>query len=114
MRVGVIGLGNIGGAIAKNLLAGEHTVVVCDADASRHAPLVALGARAASAPAAVGEQAEITLLSLPTPAVVAEVADAWLLGAGPDAVLVDLSTNAPTTVRSLGARLGAAGRHLLE
>jgi len=42
------------------------------------------------------------------------VALAWLAGAAPDAVLVDLSTNAPATIRSVGRRLAAAGRHLLE
>src|SRR5438093_11715753 len=42
------------------------------------------------------------------------VTGAWLGGAARDAVLIDLSTNAPATVRAVGARLGAAGRHLLE
>ena len=34
--------------------------------------------------------------------VFAAVADEWLAAAGPDAVLVDLSTNAPTVVRGIG------------
>src|SRR5262249_18591468 len=55
-----------------------------------------------------------TFASLPTPAVVEEVVTSWLEGAAPDAVFVDLSTNAPAVVRALGARLEAAGRHFLE
>src|SRR5207249_4976744 len=63
---------------------------------------------------AVAERSEITFTSLPSPAVMEAVADAWLSGAARDAVLVDLSTNAPATIRWVGERLAAAGRHLLE
>jgi len=41
-------------------------------------------------------------------------AQRWLEGASKGSVLIDLSTNAPATVRAVGARLAAAGRHLLE
>lgn len=114
MKLGVIGLGNIGGAIAANLLGDGHAVTVHDRDEARMAAPVAAGARAAADPGAVAAAAEITLLSLPTPDIVDAVAAEWLQGAAPDAVLIDLSTNAPTTVRALGERLAAAGRHLLE
>ena len=113
-RVGVIGLGNIGGAIAANLAADGHHVSVFDTDADRLGAAVGVGGRAAHSPAEVGERSEITFASLPTPAVVEAVASAWLEGAGAGGVFVDLSTNAPATVRALGARLDAAGRHFLE
>ena len=113
-RIGVIGAGNIGGAIAANLIADGHAVTVHDADPVRVRALVDAGAAAAASPAAVGERSEITFTSLPTPAIMAAVAEAWLGGSPADAVLVDLSTNAPATVREVGARLAAAGRHLLE
>jgi 3-hydroxyisobutyrate dehydrogenase-like beta-hydroxyacid dehydrogenase len=113
-RVGVIGLGNIGGAIAANLVADGHHVSVFDMDAERTGAVVGLGARAAHGPAEVAERSDVTFASLPTPAVVEQVATAWLEGSAADAVFVDLSTNAPATVRALGARLAAAGRHFLE
>jgi 3-hydroxyisobutyrate dehydrogenase-like beta-hydroxyacid dehydrogenase len=113
-RVGVIGCGNIGGAIATHLVQDGHHVSVHDAGADRLRPLVGLGARAADTPAKVAERSEITFMSLPTPAVVDQVAARWLEGAHPGSVLVDLSTNAPATVRALGDRLAAAGCHLLE
>jgi 3-hydroxyisobutyrate dehydrogenase-like beta-hydroxyacid dehydrogenase len=72
------------------------------------------GATVAANPAAVAERSEITFTSLPSPAAVEAVAHAWLSGASRDAILVDLSTNAPATVRAVGARLAAAGRHFLE
>ena len=112
--LGVIGLGNIGGAIAANLVADGHAVAVFDTDTGRRDKLAAAGARAAVDAAAVGRAAEITFTSLPTPSVFERVAGEWLAGAAPEAILVDLSTNAPATVRAVGARLAAAGRHLLE
>jgi len=114
MRVGVIGLGNIGGALAGNLLEDGHEVVVFDREAGRREALAARGARVASDAAAVGRGSEIALLSLPTPAVVRAVAEEWLEASPRDAVLVDLSTNAPSVVRELGARLAEGGRQLLE
>src|SRR6185369_10547766 len=113
-RVGVIGLGNIGGAVAANLVADGHHVSVYDSDAIRAGALVGLGARAAHGPAEVAERSAITFASLPTPAVVDEVVTAWLQGAADDAVFVDLSTNAPAMVRTLGTRCQAAGKHFLE
>ena len=113
-RLGVIGAGNIGGAIATNLLADGHAVTVHDADAARARPLLRAGALVVDSPAAVAERSEITFTSLPSPAVMETVAAAWLAGASRDAVLVDLSTNAPATVRAVGERLASAGRHLLE
>src|SRR5262245_63672713 len=112
--VGVIGCGNIGAAIASNLVQDGNRVTVHDTVSDRVRPLVGLGARAADSPARVAERSEVTFLSLPTPAVVEEVAGAWLEGAQAGSVLVDLSTNAPASVRALGARLAAAGCHLVE
>src|SRR5262245_8977156 len=111
-RLGVIGAGNIGGAIAANLIADGHAVVVHDADPSRARALAR--AQAASSPAEVAAESEITFASLPSPAVMDAVASAWLEGAARDSVFVDLSTNSPTVIRAVGARLAAAGRHLLE
>lgn len=112
--VGVVGLGNIGGPIARNLVADGAAVTVYDADAARVDALVAAGAAAAPDMAALAASAPVTLASLPTPEVVEAVAVAWTEAAPPDAVFVDLSTNAPAMVEALGARFAATGTHLLE
>ena len=114
MRLGVIGLGNIGGAIAANLAADGHELCVCDRDASRCEPLLAAGASAAQGPAEVARCSEFTFLSLPTSEAVDSVAGEWLDGAQQGAVLIDLSTNAPAAVRALGERVAAAGCQLCE
>lgn len=64
MRIGFIGLGRMGAAMAANLIKAGHTVAVYNRDPAKAAPLVALGAVAAArvADACVGEVV-ITMLS---------------------------------------------------
>jgi 3-hydroxyisobutyrate dehydrogenase len=112
MAIGVIGLGNIGRGIANNLVADGNEVVAYDV--APDAMAVIEGATAAPNVASVAHQADITLLSLPTPEVVSDVAMEWLRAAAPGAILVDLSTNSPAAVRELGERLAASGHHLVE
>ncbi len=112
MAIGVIGLGNIGRGIANNLVADGNEVVAYDV--APDAMAVIAGATGAPDVSSVAHQANITLLSLPTPEVVSDVAMEWLRAAPPGAILVDLSTNSPAAVRELGARLAASGHHLVE
>ena len=112
MRIGVIGLGNIGGAIAANLVADGHEVTVHDLDALLADAVT--GASAAGDVGSVARATDIALLSLPTPDVVAAVATDWATAAKPGSVLVDLSTNSPAVVRELGDRLAGSGHDLVE
>jgi 3-hydroxyisobutyrate dehydrogenase-like beta-hydroxyacid dehydrogenase len=114
MRIGVIGLGNIGGAITANLIEDGHEVFIFDTDKGRCEPLAGAGATQVSGPAEVAQRSDVTFTSLPSPGVMREVAEEWLDAATPDSVLIDLSTNAPQTVREVDARLASAGCHLLE
>lgn len=114
MDVGVIGLGNIGGAIAGNLIADGHRVALYDVDDGRLRAAAERGGEAAGRPADVARSAEVTFTSLPSPAALEAVVEDWLAGAGADRVLVDLSTNAPSVIRSVGERLAEHGCHLLE
>jgi len=111
-RLGVIGLGNIGGAIAANLVADGDEVVVHDADPARREAIA--GATAASSVGEVAAAAEVTILSLPTPEVVRAVAREWADAAAPDAVLLDLSTSAPSGNRELAEELRTSGHHFVE
>ncbi len=114
MRVGVIGLGNIGRPVAENLVADGHDVTVFDLDDERVASLSDGGAHGAATVGGVGAVAEITMLSLPTPAVVGAVAEQWAAAAASGSILVDLSTNDPAIVRDLGERLAGSDHRLVE
>src|SRR5262245_6188992 len=104
MKVGVVGLGIMGAPMARNLLAAGHEVIVHGRRAARVEPLVALGARAAGSAAETAAAAELVLTSLPDGPDVELVvagADGILAGAARGLVVVDSSTIAPDTARTL-------------
>ena len=110
--VGVVGLGNIGGAIAANLAADGLAPTVTDTDRARAHAIA--GATAAGSVAEVAAASEVTITSLPTPEVVAAVAEAWAHAAAPGSILLDLSTNLPDGNRQLAERLAASGHRFVE
>ena len=98
MRVGFIGLGNMGGPMALNMIKAGHSLTVYDVRREAAEPHLAAGAQWAESPAAVAEQSEVVVTSLPGPKEVEAVA----LGEGGilsklarGAVYADLSTNSP-------------------
>lgn len=109
--IGVIGLGNIGGAIARNLVDDGDEVIVVDADEARVASVV--GATPADL-AALAVTGALTITSLPTPEIVAAVAAEWSASAPAGSVLLDISTSAPETNRSVAERLRRSGHHFVE
>lgn len=114
MRVGFIGLGNIGGAMARNLASDGVDLRVYDRYAGRCEEVASAGAGIARDVAQVARESEITFCSLPTSDIVEAVAGEWLAAAAQGSILVDLSTNAPDRVRALGAKLADRGCALLE
>jgi 3-hydroxyisobutyrate dehydrogenase-like beta-hydroxyacid dehydrogenase len=73
MDIGFIGLGNMGGPMARRLIEAGHTLIVYDTRNDAVAPFVALGAQLASSPQDVADQVETVMASLPEPQVVAKV-----------------------------------------
>src|SRR5713101_7970343 len=104
MRIGFIGLGNMGGPMAGHILAAGHTLTVYDARREVATPHLARGARWADSPMAVAAASEIVFTSLPGPKEVEAVAlgeGGILQGAAPGTVYIDLSTNSPTLIRRM-------------
>ena len=102
--IGVIGLGNMGGRIARRIVDGGKTVVGHDADPARAA---AVGVQAADSPAEVAASADVVLLSLPDSNVVEAVVAALHAATRAGQVVVDLSTAAPSSTRAIHERLAA-------
>ena len=96
MRVGLVGLGLMGSAMAPNLLAAGHDVVGFDLDPARRDEHVDRGGEVAESPAAVAADTDIVVLSLPTSAVVRDVclAPGGLVGGSPG-VVIDTTTARP-------------------
>lgn len=111
-RVGVVGLGNIGGGLATNLVADGHDVTVTDLDAGRAKAIT--GAHAVGSVAEVAAPSDITLTSLPNPTVVTAVAEEWVTAAAPGSILLELSTTLPESNRAIAAKLATTGHHFVE
>jgi len=117
LRVGFIGLGNVGSQLAGNLLRHGIDLTVRDIDAERVALLVAQGARAAGSARALAAAVEVIITCLPSPAVCAAVmeeADGVLAGLAPGALWLEMSTTDAAEVRRLAARVAERGGTALE
>ncbi len=118
MRVGFIGVGNMGGPMCRNIVRNtNHQVAVFDLNADAIAACTALGAAAGTSVADVAAAADVVFTSLPMPHHVEEVT----LGTGGIAesarrgsVVIDLSTNSPATARRVQAGMQAKGVAMLE
>jgi 3-hydroxyisobutyrate dehydrogenase-like beta-hydroxyacid dehydrogenase len=110
-RVGLIGLGAMGGPMARLLLEAGHPLAVCDAQPAAVEPLAALGAIGCASPREVADAAEIVLASLPAPDVVRLVAlgEDGVVHGGAIRTFVDLSTTGATTAEEVAAKLAEHG-----
>ncbi|WP_322861023.1 NAD(P)-dependent oxidoreductase [Mycobacterium europaeum] len=107
MRVGFVGLGNMGFPMARRLIEQNHDVVAFDTREEALERVVALGARPASSPKDVADRAETVLASLPTPAASLEVATgaAGVIAGARIERYVDLSTIGSRTAGQIHDRL---------
>jgi 3-hydroxyisobutyrate dehydrogenase-like beta-hydroxyacid dehydrogenase len=110
-RVGVIGLGLLGTALAERLLEAGYEVAVWNRTREKADGLLAQGAKWADNPF---ESCEQVLVSLYTTEVVEEVLGAMEAAMRPGQVIVDTTTGDPVLTPALGARLAARGVCYLE
>jgi len=116
-KIGFIGLGNMGGPMARNIARAGFPITVFDLKKELASALMKEGARVAASLSEVTETSEIILTSLPTP----EASEAVWLGKGgvlekakPKSVFVELSTVSPNFVKSLHARAAERGIHVVD
>ena len=112
MKVGFIGLGNVGGKLAGSLVRNGFDVMVRDLDRAAARPLLDNGAAWADSPAEMATACDIVITCLPNPAASAAVmeADDGILSAmGPGKIWLEMSTTDEAEVRRLGALVEAKG-----
>ena len=117
MRIGFIGLGNMGGPMAMNLIKAGHQLTVSDIRREAAAAHLDEGATWADTAKAVAEESELTFTSLPGPPEVEAVAlgpDGVIEGAAEGSIYVDLSTNSPTLIRAIHDRFAEQGVEVLD
>ncbi|MCI4662169.1 MAG: 3-hydroxyisobutyrate dehydrogenase [Neomegalonema sp.] len=112
MQIAFIGLGNMGGHMAANLVKAGHGVRAFDLDAGAVARVAEQGASAASSVADAVQGAQIVITMLPAGPHVLRVCfgeDGVAAHAAPGALFVDCSTIAVTHAREAGEKAAAAG-----
>jgi 3-hydroxyisobutyrate dehydrogenase-like beta-hydroxyacid dehydrogenase len=114
-RIGVIGLGVMGSAMARNLIAADLPVLGYDIDAEKRRAFAETGGAEAVSARAVAAEADLIVFSLPTIAALAEVVEQVAAG-GADRGLVCLEAGTFPLQAKLEARdaLAAAGVDLLD
>ena len=106
MRIGFIGLGNIGAQLAGNLLQNGWDLTVRDLDPQRVQYLVSRGARAAANPQELAANVDLVITCLPSPAACAKVMegpDGILAGLTPGKIWLEMSTTDQAEVQRLAA-----------
>ena len=117
MKIGFIGLGNVGGKLAGSLLRNGHDLVVRDLDPALMADFASRGASVAASPRDLGERCDVIVTCLPSPAAsaaVAEGADGFLPAMRPGQVWMEMSTTDFEEVIRLGALVSAQGALFME
>jgi 3-hydroxyisobutyrate dehydrogenase len=111
-RVGVLGLGTMGGAMAANLARAGFPLVAWNRTAGRTAGLEALGVGVAATPAALAAATDIVLVCVsdtPDVETVLFGPDGVAAGVAPGTLVIDCSTIDPAATRRFAARLAAQG-----
>jgi 3-hydroxyisobutyrate dehydrogenase len=117
MKIGFIGVGNMGGPMARNLLGAGDEITAFDVSSQAVAALVGDDAVAADSPAAAVSGAEMVITMLPAGAHVREVycgGGGVIAAAAPGTVLIDCSTIDVDSARDVAAAAEAAGLAMLD
>ena len=116
-RIGFLGLGTMGGPMARNLLKAGYALQVWNRTAAKAQPLQALGAKVGKSPAHVAAEVDVVITMVAQPADVEAVVlgpDGVMEGLKPGAVLIDMSTVSPATSRKLAGAVTTKHAEFLD
>lgn len=117
MTLGFVGLGVMGGRMAKRLLDAGHAVVGYNRTREKARWLAETGLRLAGSPREVAAASDVVFMMVTDGAALDAVTrgpEGLLAGLRPGAVVVEMSTVSPAAVRALGAEVTARGAALLD
>jgi len=117
MRVGFIGLGNVGGKLAGSILRNGFELTVLDLNPLLVESFVAKGATRGDSPKHLAKTCDVVITCLPSPAACAAVVegkDGILEGIGPGRIWAEMSTTDADETRRLADRVIAKGAEAIE
>ncbi len=117
MKIGFIGLGNVGGKLANNLIKSRYKVIVRDLDAKLSKKFKKKGAVIASSPKELAENSDIVITCLPSPKACSKVMTAKngvLEGLSKNKIWLEMSTTDQSEVKRIGIMVKKKGSHALD
>jgi len=108
MKIGFVGLGNVGGKLAGSLLKNNFDVTVREIDENLTNEFKKLGAKVAKSPKELAEKSDLIITSLPSPEVSAEVMeneDGVLNGLSENKIWLEMRTTDENEVKRLGNKV---------
>ena len=117
MKIGFIGLGNVGAKLAGSLQRNGFDLTVRDLEQSAAEPLLQKGATWADSPKALAQATDLVITCLPSPAVVREVMEApegVIAGLSAGKIWLEMSTTDEAEVKRLAALVEQAGAIPME
>ena len=108
MKVGFIGLGNVGGKLAGSLLRNKFDLTVRDLDENLTKPFVEQGAKIANTAKELAEKVDLIITCLPSPEICSEVmegSDGILNGLSENKIWLEMSTTDEAEVKRLGQKV---------
>ncbi len=108
MKIGFIGLGNVGGKLAGSLLRNKFDLTVRDIDQNLIQPFINLGAKSANSAKELTEQVDLIITCLPSPKICAEVMEAKdgvLNGLSENKIWLEMSTTDEDEIKRLGKKV---------
>ena len=117
MKIGFIGLGNVGAKLSGSLLRNGHDLTVRDLDRAAARPFLDQGAKWADSPAEMAAACDLVITCLPSPkasATVMEASDGILSALTPGKIWAEMSTTDEAEVKRLGALVQARGAEAVD
>ena len=108
MKIGFVGLGNVGGKLAGSLLRNKFDLTVRDLDKNLTNMFADMGAKVANSAKELAEKVDLIITCLPSPQICAEVMDAEdgiINGLSENKIWLEMSTTDETEIKRLGKKV---------
>ncbi len=109
MQIGLIGCGNMGGGMARQLLASDAQLTCYDPSAETVARMEKLGAKIAPSATQLAGSSQVIILSLPKAAIVEAVMEEIAPHIHPGTIVLDTSTSEPKTSQAMSEKAQKKG-----
>ncbi|MGH2481210.1 MAG: NAD(P)-dependent oxidoreductase [Ktedonobacteraceae bacterium] len=116
-QIGYVGLGAMGGRVAKRLLDAGHTVTGYNRTRDKAQWLLDAGMRWAASPREVAEKSDVVFSMVTNTHALEAITsgpDGILAGLGPNKIYCDMSTVSPSKSRALAKQVAQLGAHMLD